>query len=87
MRSHVEKGYLVISVADQGVGIPSNEVGRIFDRFHRVEGELKYRIGGTGLGLAICGRLIDAHQGKIWVESQLGKGSTFYISLPIHGKE
>jgi signal transduction histidine kinase len=87
MGGWVEKGYLVVSVSDEGVGIPGSEVGRIFDRFHRVEGELKHRIGGTGLGLAICRRLIDAHQGKIWVESQLGKGSTFYISLPIHGKE
>ncbi len=87
MRAEQDQGYLIVSVTDEGVGIPSGEVGRIFDRFHRVEGELKHRIGGTGLGLAICRRLIDAHQGKIWVESQLGKGSTFYISLPIHGKD
>ncbi|MFN0069941.1 MAG: ATP-binding protein [Chloroflexota bacterium] len=82
-----DKGILIVSVSDEGVGIPSGEIGRIFDRFHRVEGELKHRIGGTGLGLAICRRLVDAHQGKVWVDSQLGKGSTFYISLPIHGKE
>lgn len=87
MHGWTEKGLLLVSVSDQGVGIPSTEIGRIFDRFHRVEGELKHRIGGTGLGLAICRRLVDAHQGKVWVESQLGKGSTFYISLPIHGKE
>jgi signal transduction histidine kinase len=87
MRGWVEKGDLMVSVTDEGVGIPRSEVGRIFDRFHRVEGELKHRIGGTGLGLAICRRLVDAHQGKISVESELGKGSIFYISLPIHGKE
>lgn len=87
MRGWVEKGTLIVSVSDQGVGIPSSEIARIFDRFHRVEGELKHMVGGTGLGLAICRRLVDAHHGRIWAESQLGHGSTFFIQLPVLGKE
>jgi signal transduction histidine kinase len=74
---------LQISVADQGVGIPQRDLHRVFDRFHRVEGEISKRVGGTGLGLAICKRLVEAHGGKIWVESRLGKGSTFYFTVPL----
>ena len=70
---------LQVSVADQGVGIPQRDLHRVFDRFHRVEGEISKRVGGTGLGLAICQRLVEAHGGKIWVESRIGKGSTFYF--------
>jgi len=74
---------LQVSVADQGVGIPQRDLHRVFDRFHRVEGEISKRVGGTGLGLAICQRLVEAHGGKIWVESRLGKGSTFYFTVPL----
>lgn len=74
---------LQISVSDQGVGIPQRDLHRVFDRFHRVEGEISKRVGGTGLGLAICQRLVEAHGGKIWVESRLGKGSTFYFTVPL----
>jgi signal transduction histidine kinase len=74
---------LQVSVVDQGVGIPTRDLHRVFDRFHRVEGEISKRVGGTGLGLAICQRLVEAHGGKIWAESRLGKGSTFYFTLPL----
>ena len=74
---------LQVTVADQGVGIPQRDLHRVFDRFHRVEGEISKRVGGTGLGLAICQRLVEAHGGKIWVESRLGKGSTFYFTVPL----
>jgi signal transduction histidine kinase len=79
----VQAGNLVVSVADQGVGIPTRDLHRVFDRFHRVEGEISKRVGGTGLGLAICQRLVEAHDGKIWVESRVGKGSTFFFTLPL----
>ena len=80
--AQVQGAMLQVSVADQGVGIPQRDLHRVFDRFHRVEGEISKRVGGTGLGLAICQRLVEAHGGKIWVESRLGRGSTFYFTVP-----
>ncbi|MGI9146048.1 MAG: ATP-binding protein [Chloroflexota bacterium] len=74
---------LVVSVADQGLGMPTAELDRIFDRFHRVHGEMSRVIGGTGLGLAICKGLVEAHGGRIWAESAgEGKGSIFKFTLP-----
>ncbi len=75
---------LVISIADEGVGIPAWHTERVFERFHRVEGELSRRVGGTGLGLAICRGLVEAHGGRIWVESEANKGSRFSFTLPLH---
>jgi signal transduction histidine kinase len=64
--------------------MPASELDRIFDRFHRVSGEVARRIGGTGLGLAICKGLVDAHGGRIWAESDgEGKGSVFKFTLPL----
>ncbi|MFC1934499.1 ATP-binding protein [Chloroflexota bacterium] len=74
---------LQVSVADQGIGIPAEELTRVFDRMYRIEQRLTPEIEGIGLGLAICRGLIEAHGGGIWVESELGKGSTFYFNLPI----
>jgi signal transduction histidine kinase len=75
---------VVVSVQDQGLGMPAFELDRIFDRFHRVSGEVSHRIGGTGLGLAICKGLVDAHGGRIWAESEgEGKGSVFKFTLPL----
>ena len=78
---HVRNGVLAISVADQGAGIPPRELDKIFDRFHRVEGDLARRVSGTGLGLAICRGLVEAHGGRIWAESEPGLGSTFTFTL------
>jgi signal transduction histidine kinase len=66
-------------IHDTGIGIPEDEIKKIFEEFYQVEGG---KHGGTGLGLAITKRLVEEHGGKIWVESQLGKGSTFYFTLP-----
>lgn len=74
---------LFISVADQGIGIPAEDLKRVFDRMYRREQRLTPQIGGIGLGLAICRGLVEAHGGRIWVESELGKGSTFYFTFPI----
>ena len=81
--AQVQGAMLQVSVADQGVGIPQRDLDRVFDRFHRVEGEISKRVGGTGLGLAISQHLVKAHGGKIWVESRLGRGSTFYFTVPL----
>jgi two-component system sensor histidine kinase KdpD len=84
LRGHAERHDLVVSVQDQGLGMPASELDRIFDRFHRVSGDVARRIGGTGLGLAICKGLVDAHGGRIWAESDgEGKGSVFKFTLPL----
>jgi two-component system phosphate regulon sensor histidine kinase PhoR len=75
-----ENGRVVFSVRDTGVGIPSDELPRIFERFYRVE---KSRTGsGTGLGLSIAKHIVEAHGGTIWAESLEGQGSVFYFSIP-----
>jgi signal transduction histidine kinase len=71
---------ILLEIRDTGIGIPEDKLQMIFDEFSQVEGG-KY--GGTGLGLAITKRLVEEHEGNIWVESQLGKGSTFYFTIPI----
>ncbi len=71
-----------ISVGDKGMGIPLREQGRIFERFQRVDNKASRTTQGAGLGLYICRAILDAHGGRIWVESELGKGSTFTFSLP-----
>ncbi len=70
------------SISDQGIGIPPEEQDRIFDRFYQVNGSARRRFGGAGLGLAIVKRILEAHEGKIWVESEVGVGSTFYFTVP-----
>lgn len=70
------------SVSDQGIGIPQNQQKRIFERFYQIDGSARRRFGGTGLGLAIVKRILEAHEGQVWVESEPGKGSTFYITVP-----
>ncbi|MDD5093607.1 MAG: PAS domain S-box protein [Dehalococcoidia bacterium] len=72
-----------ISVTDQGIGISNNELERVFDRFYRLETGVTRRRGGSGLGLSICKGIIERHGGKIWAESQEGKGSQFTFTLPI----
>lgn len=74
---------MAISVKDTGAGIPSDQLDKIFEKFHQVEGSLQRSVGGTGLGLAITKGLVEAHQGRIFVESEVGKGSVFTFTLPI----
>jgi len=71
-----------ISVTDTGPGIPEQEQVRIFEQFHQVDSSLTKAAGGTGLGLAIAKQIVEMHGGRIWVESTLGKGSTFQMELP-----
>ncbi len=86
MSAHCEDDNLVISVADHGIGIAAGELEQVFDRMYRVEQRLSAGGEGLGLGLFICKRLAEAHDGRIWVESKPGKGSTFYITLPLNNK-
>jgi PAS domain S-box-containing protein len=78
-----EKKDIVISVSDTGVGIEKDKLNKIFDRFYQIDSEFKYPYSGIGLGLALCKEIVNAHNGKIWVKSKRGKGSTFYFSLPM----
>ncbi|MGX6977939.1 cell wall metabolism sensor histidine kinase WalK [Vagococcus elongatus] len=73
---------VIISIADQGMGIPKRDLKRVFDRFFRVDKARSRSLGGSGLGLAISRDVIQNHGGTIWVESEEAKGSVFYISLP-----
>jgi len=74
---HVE-----ISVADTGIGIPPSHIGKVFEKFHRVDSSLTREIPGTGLGLSICKQIVEAHGGRIWAEATVGKGSRFTFALP-----
>lgn len=74
--------HVILSISDQGLGIPRKNLGRIFDRFFRVDKARSRKQGGTGLGLAISKEVINLLGGQIWVDSIEGQGSTFYISLP-----
>ena len=73
---------ILLSISDQGLGIPKKDLQKVFDRFYRVDKARARKQGGTGLGLAITKEVIKAHGGNIWVESQEGRGSTFFITLP-----
>jgi signal transduction histidine kinase len=78
--------HVIIEVADQGLGIPSDQVGRLFQKFERVRSNEHLRVSGTGLGLYICRKIAEGHGGQIWVESETGRGSTFSILLPVDAR-
>ena len=70
------------SVSDTGKGIPKDSLEKIFDKFHQIHETESRQKGGTGLGLAVVKTIIEAHQGKIWCESEVGKGSRFIFTIP-----
>jgi signal transduction histidine kinase len=80
-----ETGYIKVTVRDDGIGIPVRDLPKVFDRFFQVEEHLTRRHGGMGLGLAVAKSMIELHGGRIWVESEEGKGSTFTFLLPVEG--
>jgi signal transduction histidine kinase len=82
-----EPGRMVVSVADQGEGIQPQFIDKIFERFFQVDGASTRRVGGSGLGLSISRGIVEAHGGKIWVESVVGQGSTFRFTLPLASDE
>jgi PAS domain S-box-containing protein len=69
-------------IRDTGAGIPAEDIPHLFQKFYRVDSSATRTIGGTGLGLFICRKIIELYKGRLWVESELGKGSTFFINLP-----
>jgi two-component system, OmpR family, phosphate regulon sensor histidine kinase PhoR len=73
----------IVTVADTGIGIPQAEKERIFERFYRVDAARSREVGGTGLGLSIAKHIVEAHGGRIWVDSSVGQGSQFHFSIPL----
>lgn len=86
-RVRASDGFIIVSITDQGVGIPKNVIDKIFDRFYRVDKARARNLGGTGLGLAIAKEMVVAHGGKIWAESVDGKGTTVFFTLPYEQEE
>lgn len=82
VRGRAEAQQVVVSVTDEGPGIASADLPRVFDRFYRGDSDLTRRVKGTGLGLFLAKAVIEAHHGRIWVDSPPGAGATFYFSLP-----
>jgi signal transduction histidine kinase/DNA-binding response OmpR family regulator len=81
--NNLSKEYVQISVKDNGIGISEENWNKIFEQFRQIKDSLSRNVGGSGLGLYIAKQIIEAHKGFIWLNSELGKGSTFYIAIPI----
>ena len=82
VETHGDDAHVVVSIADSGIGIPTEDIPHLFQKFYRVDNSDTREIGGTGLGLYLCRKLIEAMGGRIWVDSEYKKGSTFSVELP-----
>jgi len=82
VRITLEDGKVLVGVTDMGIGIAAENIPKLFTKFYQIDSSMSRRYGGTGLGLVICKKIIEAHGGRIWIESELGVGSTFKLSLP-----
>jgi two-component sensor histidine kinase/tetratricopeptide (TPR) repeat protein len=85
LKSDTEK--VIVEVKDQGAGIPQDEINKIFDKFYQGKSTLRLSVTGTGLGLTLVRHIVEAHGGRISVESKIGQGSTFSLIFPLRGKE
>ena len=86
VKAVLEGSEIILSVADTGIGIPKADQDRIFERFYRTDAARSRESGGTGLGLSIVKHLLEVNGGRIRLESEVGKGSTFYVHLPLNQK-
>jgi signal transduction histidine kinase len=84
VRGEVRQTEVVISVADQGVGIAPEHLNRLFEKYFRAESGLGRHVVGSGLGLPICHAIVGSHNGRIWAESEVGKGTTLYFTIPLN---
>ena len=74
---------LLYRVSDTGIGIPADKIDGLFDEFRQADATITSEFGGTGLGLSITRKFVELHKGRIWVESEPGRGSTFFITIPL----
>jgi signal transduction histidine kinase len=82
--SRTNSNEVKVWVKDKGIGIDSDEIDQVFEKYHQVASGRNSGHKGTGLGLVICKKIVEAHGGRIWAESQKGKGATFFFSLPLN---
>jgi len=87
VRGELGRDEVIVSVADQGVGIAPEHLNHLFEKFFRIRSGLARHVVGSGLGLPISRTIIESHGGRIWAESQPGQGSVFYFTLPLHAEE
>ena len=87
LSASADGGEVTLTVSDTGIGIPQADQPRIFERFYRVDVARSREVGGTGLGLSIAKHLVEAHGGRIWVDSEVGQGSQFHFTVPIFDPE
>jgi two-component system phosphate regulon sensor histidine kinase PhoR len=85
VRAYAEDQYLIFTVKDFGIGIRKEEIDKVFERFYRGGNELTRTVKGSGLGLTLVKQIVEAHHGKIEVESEVGNGSTFTVRIPLDG--
>ena len=78
----IKNGFITFSVMDTGIGIAPDDFNKLFNEFYRVDNEINQNVKGTGLGLTLAKNIVEIHHGKIWVQSQVGNGTTFYFTLP-----
>src|SRR5262249_31452539 len=83
IKASASDGSFTVAVRDTGPGIARSDQGKIFEEFQQADSSVTKKKGGTGLGLSIAKRIIEMHGGKIWVDSDLGKGSTFAFTIPV----
>jgi two-component system sensor histidine kinase VicK len=79
-----EDGYALVTVKDQGIGIPEQDLERIFERFYRVDNVLTRQVSGTGLGLAVSRSIVRAHGGRIWAANNPDGGATLWFTIPLN---
>ncbi len=83
VRAEMGDGELLVHVIDRGIGIPAGDIPHLFEKFYQVDGSMTRTTGGTGLGLYIVKHIVEAHGGRIWVDSKVGEGSTFSFTVPL----
>jgi len=81
--AHLNNDTVKVEVADTGIGISQKDIDQLFDEFYRVDNKINQNVKGTGLGLPLAKKIVEAHGGKMWITSQLKKGTIFHFTLPL----